>query len=111
MSVEATLQPLVAERCFEALDVAGERQIVLRLGVPERDPAPGGDWRCRYEITVGSTRWTSAAYGVDSLQALLLALAKARAELLARGCRDGLRLTWLGQDDLGLPSVEARRGP
>jgi hypothetical protein len=42
-------------------------------------------------------------FGADSLQALLLAIGKARAELEHHRRSTGLSITWLGLDELGLP--------
>ncbi|MDG4766008.1 hypothetical protein O7632_18150 [Solwaraspora sp. WMMD406] len=43
-----------------------------------------------------------AAFGVDSLQAILLATYAVRLELTQRAHAAAVRLDWLGQPDLGL---------
>ena len=98
------LGTIVAERHFEARDEAGgEHDIVLRIGTAVQDPRPEGDWYCPYQITGVPNNGVSMAFGIDFLQAFLLALEKARAELTFSQRVNGLRLTWLEQDDWGLP--------
>jgi hypothetical protein len=86
---------IAAEREFERTDDGSLVRLVL--GRPEPDPAPGGDWRCRVWLVGRGIAVDQYAYGVDSLQALGLALEMARALL-----RPG-EVTWLRQADLGLP--------
>lgn len=66
----------MAERVIDC--VAGDGTpvvVVIRLARPDRDPEPGGAWRCRLELTVGDTaKIRDRAFGEDSFQALLLAL-------------------------------------
>jgi hypothetical protein len=49
------------------------QRIVISLGTPERDPLPGGDYRCLVKLPGRPSG--RHIYGVDSLQALMLALA------------------------------------
>ena len=101
------LGPVIAERHFEARNAAAEEhEVVLHIGAPTPDPRPGGDWYCPYQITGVANDSVSVAFGVDSLQAFLLALQKARAELAFSQRVHGLRLTWLDQDNWGFPSIE-----
>jgi len=73
------------------LDVIAERQLVLRkddgsidvtvkIGKPELDDS-GENWKCPYEIWFGDTCRAMAMHGVDSMQALQLAIATLDVEL------------------------------
>lgn len=97
------LGQVIADRTFELHPDAGEViEIVLRVGSPR--PAEV-DWVCPFEITGGDTRVAHAAWGVDAVQALLLALAMAAADLRSEARRVGARVQWLGRDELGLPGA------
>jgi len=108
---DSALGTIMAERHFEARNEAGEEhEVVLRIGIPVHDPRPDGDWYCPYQITGVPNNRVSVASGIDSLQAFLLVLEKARAELAFSQRVDGLRLTWLEQDNWGLPDLETKSG-
>ncbi len=95
---------MVAERSFELVDQAGSRRpFLLRIGVPR--PAEV-DWVCPFVIADGPTSIAHAAYGVDGVQALLLALTMAKADLRFHARTVGARLQWLGGDDPGLPDAK-----
>jgi uncharacterized protein DUF6968 len=99
---------IIAERRLDLRRNGKSRPITVRIGRPQRDPLPGGDWMCPVEIA-GIPRRHSivrASYGVDEVQALLLAFQLIRLELLLLQ-DDGLALTWLEPDgeDLGFPCV------
>jgi hypothetical protein len=61
------------------------------------------DYVCRYEIDWPNNVVTSQSYGVDQVQALLLAMQKAHVELLLARSKKGLRVEWLEEENLGLP--------
>jgi hypothetical protein len=108
---DSALGTIVAERHFEARNEAGEEhEVALRIGIPTHDPRPDGDWSCRYQITGVPNNRVGVAFGIDSLQAFLLALEKARAELAFSQRVNGLRLTWLEQDNWALPEFETKSG-
>lgn len=94
----------IASRVFE-LGQSGHVEISFFAPV-----ADGNDWRCDYRIEWPDRTRSYRAFGVDSVQALLLAMKSVQAELtnapetLAEG------LTWLGAADLGLPSSAAVGG-
>ncbi|HEX8183744.1 MAG TPA: hypothetical protein VF747_03310, partial [Blastocatellia bacterium] len=93
-------------RSFEAREATGtEREVTLRMGKPIPDPKEGGDWCCPYQIIGLGDDKVSAAFGVDPLQALLLALQKAGAELSYYQRVQNIKLTWLDDEDLGLPKL------
>lgn len=93
----------IAVRELEAEAAEGEvRSVFARFGRPERDPAPGGDWQCAFQITGLGEDDVQYAFGVDSVQALQLAFQAAGAQLFAAG-GTGRSITWLGMPDLGFP--------
>ena len=76
------------------------KPVVVTLGVPQ--PVPGSDWGCALQITGLNTtcRRPRYVFGIDSLQALHLAMQAAGMVLESAG----QKLEWLGQtDDLGMP--------
>jgi hypothetical protein len=92
--MNAVLEDVIAERAIDADGVTGAVQV--RIGRPVADPE--GDWSCPIQVTgIGSDAPLSVA-GVDSLQALTLALDMLRARLSAAGREKQLR--WLDGTDL-----------
>ena len=67
---------------------------------PEAD---GNDYRCDYVFNLKGQERRSHAFGVDAVQALLLALGKAHIDLLASPEGRSSEIKWLGLTDLGLP--------
>jgi hypothetical protein len=89
----------VATRKF-TLDDGGGRCIEVLLYSPVED---GQDYRCKYEIKEQDQLRESYAIGVDSLQALILALQKLGADITFSEYGKARRLYWNNQnDDLGL---------
>jgi hypothetical protein len=71
----------IASRTLRIVEGAGEREVVVRLFMPEEDDRA---WKCAYEIGwPGKTR-EFRAYGQDAVQAILLAMQIIGAELHAR---------------------------
>jgi hypothetical protein len=68
---------LIAKRVLTIQDGAVDKSVPIRIYAPEFD----GGWRCRYEIGWPDGAWTSAAGGVDAVQALHLALQKIGTEI------------------------------
>ncbi len=95
-------EPFV-ERTLELHAADGTREVRLRVFRPERDPAPGGSWRCRVRIDGLGPAVDQHAYGEDGLQALILALEMARVRLRFADLPGGAGLRWLGGADLGIP--------
>lgn len=91
---------VIAER---ALVCGGKRkrQLTVRLGVPKR--AKGVDWVCPYQIAGLRDSRADAAYGVDALQALMMALEAIRVRLE----KAGGECTWVGgeEGDAGFPRL------
>jgi hypothetical protein len=88
--------PIIAERVFE-LD-GRPRAVRVRLRKPRRDPMTGDHW-CTFELSGLEKAMGFKVWGIDSLQALQLAM-RAAGELLRE---KGLALTWCGDEDLGFP--------
>jgi hypothetical protein len=76
------------------------REVVVHIGLPERDPVPGGDFRVLVEITGFDEPYTSLIHGVDELHAFLSGCWLVTGILPAL-VPSGARLTWLGDEDLG----------
>ena len=79
------------------------REVIVTIGQPSPDPRVGGDWSCVYRIQGIGNDLTSKAYGVDAIQALWLTLRKVGIELRHLMAARQMRLSWLDDDDLGLP--------
>jgi hypothetical protein len=91
------IRRIAARRVYKA---PGGKPVVVTLGVPL--PVPGSDWGCPLQITGLNTTWRRPRYvfGVDSLQALHLAMQGAGVMLESAK----QKLEWLGQtEDLGMP--------
>lgn len=76
------------------------RDILVRIGLPEPDPVPGGDYYVLVEIEGFEQRYARQFHGVDQLQAFLSGCWLVPSILSALAPR-GARLTWLGEEDLG----------
>lgn len=96
---------VVAERelSFEPLEGGPSPGTVrFRIGRPvERGP----EWYCPFEVEGLGERQTDAAYGSDSVQALLLALTKLRVRLGVLALQHRGRLEFGGRLGPGLPSL------
>lgn len=97
------LSDIIVQRQLDAIHPDGSRtEVLLAIGRPFPDPLPGGDWCSTFQITGLGDPAVRAAFGVDTMQALLLALHKVRLELDERAAVEAAELRWLGQPDLGL---------
>jgi hypothetical protein len=88
---------IILERTFNG---DGGDSILLEVSKPEPDEA---DFRCSFRLIRPDGVREGYAMGVDSLQALLLALQKAHIDLLAYRRDSGRQVQWLEMQDLGLP--------
>lgn len=78
-TVEARFEP-IAERRVAAAGQP-ERHAIILIGKPYRDVDPSGDWICPVQLRgIGDERIIEV-HGLDAVQALLLALEKARIDL------------------------------
>lgn len=92
-----TIRRIAARRVFKA---PNGKPVVVTLGVPQA--VPGSDWGCALQITGLNTIWRRPKYvfGIDSFQALHLAMQGAGVVLESAK----QKLQWLGQtEDLGMP--------
>lgn len=80
--------------------------IVVRIGLPQRDPAPGGDFRVLVEVNGFDEPYSRYFHGVDELQAFL-AGCWIVPQILPVLAPAGAKLRWLGQDDLGFRAPSA----
>ncbi len=76
------------------------RDIVVRIGLPGRDPAPGGDFRVLVEIDGFDEPYASHIHGVDELHAFLSGCWLV-TEILPALIPNGARVSWLGDENLG----------
>lgn len=95
----------IAERelAFEPLNgEPSSERVRFRVGRPSEQ---GSEWYCPFEIHAFGERSTDAAYGSDSVQALLLALGKLRIRLGVLALEHRGRLEFGGRFGPGLPSL------
>ncbi|WP_412033468.1 DUF6968 family protein [Mesorhizobium sp. CO1-1-8] len=78
----------------------GAHEVVCRFQRPIRGDE---DCRCDYQIVFPARKRAFRAFGIDEVQALLLAMQMAHAYLLVSDEYKNQGLTWLGMRDLGLP--------
>jgi len=95
---EHELGTVIARREFDC----GAIKITLEIGAPY-PVDDGGTWFCPLRITGLDSSRVRRVGGVDSMQALVLALASAAADLYTCDAAREKILKWLDQDDLGLP--------
>jgi hypothetical protein len=95
-----TIGDVIAER-VAALKKGGRRvgRIRIRFGRPVRSPVPeaGDPWWCPVQITGAGSGTLRSIAGVDSLQALILALEFATDILPHEAARVGAQVDWLGE--------------
>jgi hypothetical protein len=107
--VEIPLGEIIAERYLEAKDEAGEeREIIVRIGKPIPDPTPDAleaksdNWCCPFEIVGFAENLMDAAFGEDSMQALVLCLQRIIFKLNNQQKAEKIKLTWHGWENLNL---------
>lgn len=94
---------VVCERTYQVETEDGTRPVLVQWFKPRPDPR--GDWACAYRIDWPNRDTPSrAAFGVDSTQALHLALQNAATELYI--ARPPV-FFWEPDDDLHLPTASA----
>jgi hypothetical protein len=82
---------LIAYRRLIIAGPSGDAEVPVRLFQPENDE---GMWICRYEIDWPSQKRSHFAGGVDSFQALILALQMIGAEIYASAYHKAGWLKW-----------------
>jgi hypothetical protein len=99
------MQPglVIARRTFHLRGADGEREVEVRLHAPvELDD--GDNYFCRLSFVGLTGELPDGAYGIDSMQALRLALRALGRALYEHPDFQAGRLRWLDDaDDLGLP--------
>jgi hypothetical protein len=96
---------VMAERTFRfEPSVGSARPVVVRVGVPVgvEDGEGRHEWSCAIEVVGLGRAVRRHVYGVDGIQALLLALGVLDAHVRRLAIIRKGRLTWLGSEDLGL---------
>lgn len=90
----------IAERSFIFRDEAGEHLVRVEFGEPSQDVVVvnGTDWRCPLRITFGAKSTVRSIIGIDSLQALQLAMNLARVEIKTIASRPGAALVYLDEE-------------
>jgi len=89
---------VIARRVLEQRKPETIRQVTISIGAPRRHPK--GDWECPYRIEGLGESKVSASGGVDSLQALILAIEGIRGALK----KPGYRFVWLNEEwGAGIP--------
>jgi hypothetical protein len=91
------MESIFAERRLELKDSA---TVIVRFFRPEPREV---DYRCGYQISWPDRERRFDIYGIDAVQALILAMQAAHAELLSSAEGKSGLLLWLGEPDLGLP--------
>jgi uncharacterized protein DUF6968 len=101
MGREFELGDLIAERQLTFESAAGEsHQVVVRIGRPVVDhSAPHKDWFCPFQIQGLGSESVKAIFGVDAMQALLLAIHTIPAELAVYVRDAGGRFVYPGETD------------
>ena len=94
---------VIARREYDYQSPNGHVKVVAKLGKPAPMPDVPSDWYCPWVIEGPDGRLEHYAAGVDSLQALLLAVSALRIDLRHVG-RHG-KLTYLEGEDLGIALV------
>ncbi|RLJ40754.1 hypothetical protein BCF46_3324 [Litoreibacter meonggei] len=79
------------------------QDVECRFFQPKKDR---GDYLCRYEIDLQGKPRIFHGYGVDQVQALLLAMQNAHVDLLVLRDRSRRRVEWFGDENLGLPIAD-----
>lgn len=92
------LGTVIARRVFDC----GEMNVMLEIGTPYR-MGQGPDCWCPYRISGLGCGEVKRVGGVDSMQALYLAMQAAAADLYSSNAAREKILEWLGSTDLGLP--------
>ena len=106
MTTQAASKPFMRTLQMTVAGSSDVRDVVVRIGLPEPDPIPGGDFRVLIEIDGFDQPYSHHIHGVDELHALLEGCRIMRQILPALAPADAT-LTWLGDDDLGFGASSA----
>jgi Domain of unknown function (DUF6968) len=89
----------IAERQLEGAENDKMCTVRVKLGKPFPDETDEAYWYCLYSIEVGSTQRIFYGAGVDSPQALRIAIFMIKTEIKNKYAH--LNLKWMGESDLG----------
>ncbi|MGK3995527.1 DUF6968 family protein [Sorangium sp. So ce1024] len=106
MSAHTTTRALTRTLQMTQAGSSDIHDVIVRIWLPERDPAPGGDFRALVEIDGFDVPYSRYFYGVDELHAFLAGCWTV-PQILKMLAPTGARLTWLGEDDLGFAASSA----
>ena len=109
MNVHTIPTPFVRTLQMTVPGSSEARDIVIRIGLPEPDPLPGGDFRVLVEIDGFEEPYSRHYYGVDELQAFLHGCWIVPYSLPSLAPA-GARFTWLGGIDLGFGTSSRQEG-
>jgi len=99
---EHELRTVIARREFEC----GSEKVILEIGTPY-PVDEGRNWFCPWRISGLGFDKVRRTGGVDSMQALYLAMQSAAADLYSCDVARQQSLRWLDQRNLGLPFLSA----
>ena len=92
---------VIAERHLDGVEDGTPCKVVVRLGKPVQNH-DDESWYCPYSITTSKSERLFYGAGLDSLQALRIAISMVAAEL--NTLYSNLQLRWSGEEDLGFAS-------
>jgi hypothetical protein len=87
---------IVLNRNLKIKTDAGEVDVPINIHQPVEEEV---DWKCEYEIGWPTSSRRSSAFGIDSIQSLLLAIQKIGIELYTSDAHKAGKLAWLEQGD------------
>ena len=93
---------VIAERQLYILGEDPAREIIVRLGRPQRKTNNPNDYFCPYVILGLGAQVVRGASGVDAFQAIQLTLKQIAYELTIRNAGLDGRLRWLGDDEVDI---------
>jgi hypothetical protein len=103
MRVKSIGTSIVTRKYFRAGDRQKTPIVEVEIGKPEPSPFAAGEFICAFRISEGGNTKLESTFGIDEMQALLLALSavKSQLSLLNQNLNGSLR--WLGDEngDLG----------
>jgi hypothetical protein len=97
------MTPPVAERELELVSGTGRQRVTLRIGTPVE--TGDHEWRCPVEFIGSGERPPPPGLGVDSLQALIHAIAMARFYLDLYERQSGGRFFTFGEPGHDVPMI------
>jgi hypothetical protein len=82
---------MIATRILKLKGSQSDADVEVSIFAPEPD---GSSWKCAYEIGWPGNKWSSQAGGIDSIQALVLALQKIAVEIYYSDYHKSGKLFW-----------------